>query len=110
MKTNRSIRKSLLITALVCAGSTAFALPPRYVRPRVVVPPPRRPVVVAPAPVSARAVNVQKALKARGYYGGAIDGIIGPGSRAAIRAYQVDHGIPVTGVIDAPLLRSLAID
>lgn len=115
MKTKSLIRKPLLIAAFVCVGSTCFAPPPPAVvrpgpRPRVIVPPPRRPVVVTPAPVAGTAVNVQRALKARGYYGGAIDGLIGPRSRAAIRAYQADHGIPVTGVIDAPLLRSLAVD
>jgi hypothetical protein len=54
-------------------------------------------------------VDVQRALKRRGYYTGAIDGDIGPGSREAIRAYQADRGLSVTGRIDNPLLRSLGI-
>lgn len=54
-------------------------------------------------------VGVQEALKVRGYYRGAIDGAIGPSSRFAIRSYQADSGLPVTGLIDTPLLRSLQI-
>ena len=55
------------------------------------------------------AVDVQRELRRRGYYRGAIDGDIGPGSRAAIRAYQYDRGLSATGRIDSSLLRSLGI-
>jgi hypothetical protein len=55
------------------------------------------------------AVDVQRALKRRGYYYGAIDGDIGSGSRAAIRAYQRDHGLAITGRIDSALVRALRI-
>ncbi len=54
-------------------------------------------------------VDVQQELRRRGYYRGSIDGDIGPGSREAIRAYQDDRGLPVTGRIDSSLLRSLGI-
>ncbi len=72
---------------------------------------------VAPRPVIVQqpvyrvsvGVDVQRALARRGYYGGAIDGDIGPRSRAAIRSYQVDRGLPVTGRIDTLLLRSLGL-
>lgn len=53
--------------------------------------------------------DVQRALKRRGYYYGSIDGDIGPGSRNAIRSYQADRGLAVTGRIDSSLLRSLGI-
>jgi hypothetical protein len=82
-------------------------------------------VVVAPGPVIAVDIgyrrhyyvehhrsldaDVQVALARRGYYHGPIDGDIGPGSIAAIRAYQYDRGLPVTGMIDGPLIRSLGI-
>lgn len=56
------------------------------------------------------AAEVQVALKRRGYYNGSIDGDIGSGSRAAIRAYQRSHGLSATGRIDSALLRSLRID
>lgn len=55
------------------------------------------------------AVDVQRALRRSGYYYGDIDGDIGPESRAAIREYQRDRGLPVTGRIDGSLLRSLRI-
>ena len=55
------------------------------------------------------AVDVQRALARRGFYRGGIDGDIGPGTRAAIRAYQYNHGLEVTGRIDGTLLRSLGI-
>jgi His-Xaa-Ser repeat protein HxsA len=54
-------------------------------------------------------VDVQQALRRRGYYDGPIDGDIGPGSRSAIRAYQADRGLSVTGRIDSSLLRALGI-
>ena len=70
-------------------------------------------VVVTPAPAyyysNSVAVNVQVALRRRGYYRGPIDGDIGPGSRAAIRAYQYNAHLPITGVIDRPLVRSLGL-
>lgn len=54
-------------------------------------------------------VPVQEKLTRKGYYHGPIDGIVGPGTRAAIAAYQRDHGLEVTGTIDGPLLRSLRL-
>ena len=54
-------------------------------------------------------VDVQRALARRGYYRGGIDGDIGPGTRAAIRSYQYNRGLEVTGRIDGALLRSLGI-
>jgi peptidoglycan hydrolase-like protein with peptidoglycan-binding domain len=68
-----------------------------------------RPVYVARPVPAAHSVeaDVQAALARRGYYGGPVDGDIGPQSRAAIRAFQVDRGLPVTGHIDRALLRSL---
>lgn len=54
-------------------------------------------------------VDVQRELRRRGYYRGAIDGDAGPGTRAAIRAYQDDRGLAVTGRIDRSLLRALGV-
>lgn len=52
---------------------------------------------------------VQRELARRGYYHGAIDGVIGPRSRTAIRAFQAHRGLVVTGVIDTRLLRALGL-
>ena len=54
-------------------------------------------------------VDVQLALRKRGYYNGQIDGDIGPGSRAAIRAFQRDHGLRQTGTINDSLLDRLGL-
>jgi hypothetical protein len=40
-------------------------------------------------------VEVQRRLARAGYYHGAIDGILGPETLRAIRAYERDHNVPV---------------
>jgi putative peptidoglycan binding protein len=55
------------------------------------------------------ATAVQAELARRGYYHGSIDGAIGPGSRDAIRAFQKSNNLPVTGLIDPPLLKALKL-
>lgn len=52
-------------------------------------------------------MDVQRALKARGFYTSAIDGIIGKGSIKAIKAFQRSAGLRPTGVIDDALLTAL---
>lgn len=69
--------------------------------------PPRR--LYAAESYSTLLMDVQSALARRGYYRGVIDGDIGPGSRAAIRGFQRDHDLPVTGRIDTPLRRALRL-
>jgi sporulation protein YlmC with PRC-barrel domain len=49
----------------------------------------------------------QRQLKERGYYAGPVDGVIGPATEDALRAYQRDRGLKVTGRLDAPTVRSL---
>ena len=53
--------------------------------------------------------EVQEALSDDGFYNGPIDGIAGPGTRAAVAAYQRSMGLPPTGLIDARLLNSLGV-
>jgi peptidoglycan hydrolase-like protein with peptidoglycan-binding domain len=38
-----------------------------------------------------------------------VDGMNGPMTQAAIRAYQLDRGLPVTGRIDALLISDLGL-
>jgi len=45
-------------------------------------------------------VEVQRRLARAGYYHGPIDGVLGPETRRAIRAYERDHNVPAYGVID----------
>ena len=44
--------------------------------------------------------EVQRRLARAGYYRGPIDGIMGPRTRRAIRAYERDHNMPAWGIID----------
>ena len=52
---------------------------------------------------------VQTELARDGYYRGAIDGVFGPDTGRAIRAYRRAKGLPVTDQIDRNLLMSLNI-
>jgi hypothetical protein len=54
-------------------------------------------------------VEVQRRLARAGYYRGPIDGILGPETRRAIRAYERDHTMPAYGVTDRQLLRTLGL-
>jgi Putative peptidoglycan binding domain len=54
-------------------------------------------------------VLVQDALARRGYYPGQVDGVIGPETRSAIREFQRDNGLPVTGRINSHLIQALKI-
>jgi Putative peptidoglycan binding domain len=53
------------------------------------------------------AMAVQAELAGRGYYRGPINGVIGSGSRRAIREFQAAEGLPITGRIDESLIRAL---
>jgi putative peptidoglycan binding protein len=53
--------------------------------------------------------NVQEALQQQGYYNDAVDGLIGPNTRAALSNFQRDNGLPVTASIDGPTLQALGL-
>jgi Putative peptidoglycan binding domain len=57
----------------------------------------------------ARVSDVQTALAGEGYYDGAIDGDFGPATRSALRRYQRDHGLQVTGNIDRAVTQALRL-
>ena len=52
-------------------------------------------------------LDTQYALQQRGYYQGPLDGLNGPMTREAIRQFQADAGLPVTGSVGAGLLADL---
>lgn len=52
---------------------------------------------------------IQQKLKNWGYYTGAIDGIIGPKSKAAIKAFQKKNGLIVDGIVGPQTLKALGI-
>jgi len=51
----------------------------------------------------------QERLAREGYYGGAIDGVLGRGTRRAILGYQRDHGLRVTGYLTTETVQSLGL-
>lgn len=53
--------------------------------------------------------ELQAALAARGYNPGPIDGIIGAGTKQALRAWQKDNGLPADGYASAALLEILKL-
>ena len=52
---------------------------------------------------------VQKQLARQGYYREEIDGIFGAETRRAVVRYQSDHGLPMTGNLNADTLRALGL-
>ncbi len=52
---------------------------------------------------SADIVDVQERLKNLGWYHGAVDGIVGSGTRSAARAYRRAAGLPASSTIDKEL-------
>jgi lipoprotein-anchoring transpeptidase ErfK/SrfK len=63
-----------------------------------VLPDPEKPS--GPAPENW--LDAQVELARRGFSSGSIDGIVGPKTRAALRAFQASQGLPESGELDAP--------
>ena len=53
--------------------------------------------------------KLQASLFLNGYYTGAIDGIVGPQTRAAVSKFQKDSNLPITGTITTEVLNALGI-
>ncbi|HEV2097161.1 MAG TPA: peptidoglycan-binding domain-containing protein [Chthoniobacterales bacterium] len=54
-------------------------------------------------------VQVQRRLASAGYYRGAIDGVIGSGTRRAIRSYERSHGLPADGALSERFLATMRL-
>jgi hypothetical protein len=54
-------------------------------------------------------MDVQRALNREGYNAGAADGSMGPATRKALRRFQRDNALPVTGQIDRETAQRLGI-
>lgn len=54
-------------------------------------------------------VNIQNALKQKGYYTGATDGIYGTGTRDAVKKFQKDNGLTADGIAGSKTLAALGI-
>jgi hypothetical protein len=53
--------------------------------------------------------QAQVKLARRGYYDGDIDGVFGPQTSRALRLYQAENGLPITGRLDSRTLGSLGV-
>jgi len=53
--------------------------------------------------------NVQRELQRLGYYRYAVDGLMGPATRAAIANFQRDNNLAITSAIDRRTLQSLGL-
>ena len=62
---------------------------------------------MSPGMARAYVLGIQEALAARGYRPGPADGVMGPGTAAAIRAYERDAGLAVGGRATTELLDHL---
>jgi peptidoglycan hydrolase-like protein with peptidoglycan-binding domain len=67
----------------------------------VAIPAPRTPAQ------SAEVLQAQIELQARGYDPGPLDGFMGRRTRRALRQFQEDIGVPVTGVLDEATIETL---
>jgi hypothetical protein len=53
--------------------------------------------------------NVQIELQQEGYYAGPINGSLDEPTRSAIATYQRDHGLNISGTVDATTVESLGL-
>ena len=54
--------------------------------------------------------KIQEALKERGFDPGPVDGVMGPNTAKALKAFQTSQGLKASGRIDAQTKRDLGID
>lgn len=54
--------------------------------------------------------QVQQQLKDQGHDAGMVDGIMGPQTKAALRAYQQAQGMEASGKLDQPTMAALGIE
>lgn len=68
-------------------------------------------LAVVPAQGQDAAVKqAQDALGSWGYLNSTADGMLGPATRVALRDFQRNLGLPVTGELDAATARALSVD
>ncbi len=92
------------------AAAQSFDFPRVEFKPPVPPPPPPAPVI----PEFPRRVEswleAQIELSRRGFSCGPIDSVGGVQSGAALRAYQLEHGLSVTGQLDTATVNALVLD
>jgi peptidoglycan hydrolase-like protein with peptidoglycan-binding domain len=68
-----------------------------------------RPAVCEDETTGSQVQQVQQALMQQGFYSGEINGMLDPETSEAIRAYQMDRGLPMGGGLTLETLESLGI-
>ena len=66
--------------------------------------------VVATATTTSQNKEIQTRLKKWGYYNGAIDGILGPKSISAIKAFQKKYGLVQDGIVGPKTAAKMGIN
>jgi peptidoglycan hydrolase-like protein with peptidoglycan-binding domain len=66
-------------------------------------------LVVVEDDVDTTVASVQRALKKLGYFSGTVDGYSGRTTRAAIRVFREENGLPASTGIDRELLHALGL-
>jgi peptidoglycan hydrolase-like protein with peptidoglycan-binding domain len=69
-----------------------------------------QPNATAPEPaadISMSTAEVQRRLTELGYHPGPVDGIDGPKTTSALRQFQHDHDLAITGTVDGETIREL---
>jgi len=64
----------------------------------------------SPLPIEEKTLTlleVQQKLTKNKYYSGALDGKLGPRTKAAIQRYQKENNLPITGVVDQSMMQLL---
>ena len=56
-----------------------------------------------------RTTEAQETLRQKGHDPGPVDGLMGPRTIAAVKAFQKEHGLPPTGQLDALTLAKLGM-
>lgn len=71
--------------------------------------PAAEPVIEPSGPPAESCLDAQVELARRGFSSGSIDGVAGPKTRAALRAFQASRNLPVTGELDAATREHLVL-
>ena len=54
-------------------------------------------------------MQVERALQSKGYKPGTVDGVMDDSTREAVRAFQKDNSLPITGSIDDKTAAKLGV-
>lgn len=102
--TQAQLQPQLLAATAPPAAAVAPAAPPQSIAALITGGAPAAPAPRQPQPVVA---DVQRELSRRGFYDGPADGLTGPKTEAAIRAYEQSARLKVTGTASDALLAQI---